>query len=282
MIFPDASHTFCDMETAVILLVSAVVTVLSVRMLVIRGIEHICDACSLSSKAKGQIIGYTTSMPELVVVVSSAFSGVFEAGFWNIASSNIINWVLFASAVLVYRQHRELFTVGFVDEIVFGAVSVAVPIALLRLDVPITAGVALGLIAFFALYKVLDRILNPKPPSPSDADQRPAGSLGRGLLLLGVGLLTVIVAGKFLGESAAVLVSKQGTPAWLVGWLLGFVTSVPELTSFFEIYRLSHSRDTLHLTHDTQESLDALVASNMSNLGIILPLGALVYILVTR
>jgi len=269
------------MQAALILLVATIVTVQAVRMLVIRGIENICDACSLSSKAKGQILGYATSTPELVVVVSSALSGVFEAGFWNIASSNIINCALFASAILAYRQHRELFNVGFIDEAAFAIISVAVPVVLFRLDVPITAGVAIGLGAFFVVYKVLDKVFNPKPVCPESSDQRPPGSLGKGLLLLTVGLLLVIVAGKFLGQSAAVLVRKVGTPAWLVGWILGLITSVPEMTSFFEIYRLSRERGTLRLTHDTQECLDALVASNMSNLGIILPIGALVFILVS-
>jgi Ca2+/Na+ antiporter len=270
------------MRAAIILLVSTVVTVQAVRMLVIRGIEHICNALSLSSKAKGQILGYATSTPELVVVVASALSGVFEAGFWNIASSNIINCVLLASAVLAYRQHKELFRVGFLDEIAFGLVSVAVPIVLFRLDIPITAGVAGSLFAFFIVYKVLDRIFNPKPASPDSADGRPPGRLGFGLFLLAAGLLVVIVAGRFLGGSAATLVRQAGTPVWLVGWILGVITSLPEMTSFFEIYRLSRERGTLRLTHDTQECLDALVASNMSNLGIILPIGALVFLLVSR
>ena len=270
------------MQAAIILCVSTVVTLFSVRLLVIRGIEEICNAWSLSSKTKGQIIGYATSTPELVVIVASALSGVFEAGFWNIASSNVINCVLFVLAVLVYRQQRELFDRAFVDEVLFGAVSVAVPIVLFGLDVSLTAGVSVGLIGFFVFYKVIDKVTNPRATAADDTEESLPGSVGKGLFLLVAGLLTVLVAGRFLGRSAGVLVRELGLPAWLIGWILGMITSVPELTSFFDIYRLSRSRGKLHLTRDTQECMDALVASNMSNLGIILPVGALVFLWFSR
>ena len=45
------------------------------------------------------------------------------------------------------------------------------------------------------------------------------------------------------------------------------------MRGFFEIFRKHKKADTLEGIEDTQEALDALVASNMSNLGIILPIG---------
>ena len=95
------------------------------------------------------------------------------------------------------------------------------------------------------------------------------------------GIVIVIAAGRFLGTSAGVLIETLSMPIWLVGWILGLITSIPELTSFFEIYRLSKKKGTLESSdRDTQEALDALVASNMANLGIILPVGIIVYSLV--
>ena len=64
-------------------------------------------------------------------------------------------------------------------------------------------------------------------------------------------------------------------PSWLIGWILGMVTSIPELTSFFEIYRVEKKRNRLHFTKDTQQALDAMGTSNMVNLCIILPIGIL-------
>lgn len=267
------------LQNFLILAVCAAATVLAVRLLLIRGIEVLADAMDLSPKAKGQIIGYATSAPEFVVLVSAALAGVFDAGFWNIASSNIINVALFMSAVLFYRQQMEIFSLRFLDEIVFGAVSIAVPLALFWKGVDLTPVVGVGLLSLFLVYRVLDRAFNRTPPeaSPSDglAGSRGAAALGTLLLVIGVGV--VIVSGKFLGESAQGLIKEAGTPSWLVGWLLGFITSIPELTSFFEVFRLSKKREQLARKSDMQQALDALVASNMCNLGLILSIGVLVY-----
>ena len=266
------------LENALVLAVCAAVTVAAVRLLVIRGIGQVCGALAFSTKTQGQIIGYATSMPEFVVLVSSALAGVFGAGFWNIASSNIINCVLFASAVFAYRQGLELWSPRFVDEVVFGAISVAVPLALFGAGLKLSVGVSIGLLALFVAYKAIDRAANREPDTPPRARDR-QGSVGQGLLMLTAGTSVVIAAGWFLGRSAGVLIQKMGTPSWLVGWILGFVTSIPEMTSFFEIYRLNKQQRRLALPHDTQEALDALVASNMCNLGLILPIGAIIYVL---
>ena len=56
------------------------------------------------------------------------------------------------------------------------------------------------------------------------------------------------------------------------------MTSLPELTSFFSIYASSREKGRLDEIEDTQEALDNLAASNMSNLGVIYPLGIFVYL----
>lgn len=260
----------------IILAVSAFATILAVRFLIIRGINVLSMALRLSHKMKGQIIGYATSAPEFVVIISSAFAGVFDAGFWNIASSNIINFVLFGAAILVYRQHSDLFKAGFIDELIFGFLSIAVPIGLFMLNIDLTMGIAGLLLVVFLVYKIVDHVINKEEREPQQNNDI-QGNVTKGLVVLLLGIVIVIISGRFLGVSAHTLVHKVGTPAWLIGWILGLITSIPELTSFFEIYRLEKKRGKLDLLDDTQEALDALVASNMSNLGIILPIGMIIY-----
>jgi Ca2+/Na+ antiporter len=253
-----------------ILILCAAVTVAAVRLLVMSGITSLCDTLRLSEKTEGQIIGYATSLPEFVVVVSAAFSGVFDAGFWNIASSNIINWILFMSAVFVFRQHRDLAQRAFIDEIVFGTLSVAVPLGMLAAGVKVSLAVSAAMALFFILYRVIDARFNPVTPQPPHPE-RTAVPLWRGILFLAAGIAVIIAAGRFLGAGAENLIHTLNMPSWLVGWILGLITSIPEMASFFEIFRLYKKRGRLGTTGDTQEALDALVASNMSNLGVILP-----------
>jgi len=260
-----------------VLAVLGAVTVAAVRLLILRSLDLIGERLQLDSKAMGQILGYATSLPELVVVIASAWAGVFDAGFWNIASSNIINWVLFLAALIFYRQYRDLGTRAFFDELAFGVVSVAIPVTMATTGVTLSTATAIGLIGLFIVYKLLDRVLNRRIVRPEPRPNTSArGSLARGLIGLAAGIVVIAVCGSLIGRTASTLINEIGVPAWMVGWILGFVTSVPEMSSFFGIYAIHKQRGTLAETEDTQESLDTLIASNMSNLGIILPVGVLV------
>jgi Ca2+/Na+ antiporter len=83
-----------------------------------------------------------------------------------------------------------------------------------------------------------------------------------------------------LGNSANVLITTLNVPALAVGWLVGLITSVCEFASFIAIYRANRRKDGPNYIADTQEALDALVASNIANLGVILPFGMIVYLIV--
>lgn len=264
-----------------ILVLSAAAIVASVRLLLIPGIGKIGAALKFSPKTRGQVIGYATSVPEFTVLVAGALNGVFNAGLWNIAASNIINWALFLITVFVLRQQLDLKNRIFADEIVFGILSVVIPLLLFALHIATGYLTAIGLFAFFVIYKVLDRRLN-KAGTPAVLPRGSEnGTLGGGSLFLVIGIGIILISGTFLGSSAGALIKQLNVPAWAVGWILGLVTSVCELASFIEIYRIHKPKDSPTHIRDTQEALDALVASNISNLGLILPIGMLIYLLVS-
>ncbi len=264
------------------LTLSAAAIVGAVQYLLIPGIGRIGVALKFSAKVRGQMIGYATSVPELTVLVAGALAGVFNAGLWNIAASNLINWVLFIITVFAFHQQLDLKYKGFKDELIFGVLSVVIPLLMVALHLGIGYGTIAGLLGFFVFYKVMDKRLNkagkPAPVLPGSEH----GTLGGGALFLVAGILVVLISGKFLGASAGALVKQLNVPAWAVGWILGLVTSVCELASFIEIYRIHKPKDSPTHIKDTQEALDALVASNIANLGLILPIGMLVYLLVSR
>jgi Ca2+/Na+ antiporter len=269
-------------KNLVILVLSAAAIVGAVRYLLVPGIGRIGAALKFSAKVRGQMIGYATSVPELTVLVAGALAGVFTAGLWNIAASNIINWALFLATVFAFRQQLDLKNTVFVDEIVFGILSVVIPLLMFAVHIGTGYSTVAGLLGFFVLYKILDKRLNkagkPAPVPPGSEN----GTLGGGSALLVIGILVILLSGRFLGHSAGELIKQLNVPAWAVGWILGLVTSVCELASFIEIYRVHKPKDSPEHIKDTQEALDALVASNVSNLGLILPIGMLVYLIVSR
>ena len=199
---------------------------------------------------------------------------------WNIYASNIINLLLFLTALIYYKQQRRLLQKKFVDEIGFALGAIVVPFFLVTFGSQATSvWIAGALFIFFVAYVAVDRSVN-KSPIQEDAEQeKTLSSSGvRGLILIVVGLISVIVLGEFLGEVAESIVYSLNVPEWAVGWILGVLTSLPEMTSFFALFKAGQSSPT---DDDCQEALDNLAASNMSNLGLIYPLGILMFLWVT-
>ena len=263
--------------------------VLITRYLLAKGTEWLADNAHLNPKLKGKILGFATSIPELVATSSTAAMGLLGAGLWNIASSNIINCGLFISATLFYRQHAELRHHLFRDELVFVVISIAIPMMLAGARLDLSYPVAFGLLLLFVVYRLTDAHFNRVPATQkreavrakAAAPDARVRSLPASLGLIGVAITVMLISGRFLGGAAANLVDQLGVPGWALGWVLGLITSLPEMTSFFEIFRTRHDAGIIDETlDDTQEALDALVSSNMCNLALILPIGTICYLLV--
>jgi Ca2+/Na+ antiporter len=83
----------------------------------------------------------------------------------------------------------------------------------------------------------------------------------------------------FLGGVTAEVVEQLGVYPAVAGWILGVVTSLPEMVTFFAVYAASSREGRLQKLNDTQEALDNLTGSNMANVGIVYPIGLLAYLL---
>lgn len=260
--------------------------VVMLTRVVVRGIEIYAAAGGMSAKAKGQFLGYATSLPELVGTVGTAGNGLLGAGLWNIASSNIINLVLFSLAALIYRRVNALMHRKFIDEMAFAVGAFSVPLFLASKEsVARSPWTAVGLFIFFVAYIYIDRKLNPEPPLSVAASRNPRDPTKktRGILMSLAGIFGIVLAGNYLGTEAKFVVEGAGVPEWAVGWILGFITSLPEMTAFFAVFHAARQDgqppdDDV----DCQENLDSLAASNMSNLGLIYPIGIAVFLFISR
>ena len=265
--------------SAFVMVVSAAAIVLAVKFGLLRGIDHVANAMNWSAKARGQVTGYATSVPEFVCLVSAGLAGVWEAGLWNIASSNIINAILMSLAVVRYRQFGELFNLRFVDEVGFAALAIAVPVGLMQWDLDTEWLLVPLLLGFFVVYQVVDKRIN-RPPKQEQLDAA-VGSLPFGLILGLTALVAITVAGVFLGDATAKVIEQMGIRPTIAGWILGVVTSIPETVSFFAVYAASRREGKLQELNDTQEVLDNLTGSNMANVGVVYPVGLLAYLLLS-
>ncbi|MFT4626709.1 MAG: Ca2+/Na+ antiporter [Myxococcota bacterium] len=260
------------------MIVTAALIILAVKYGLLRGIDHIAGALTWSAKTRGQVTGFATSVPELVCLVAAGLAGVWEAGLWNIASSNIINGVLLLSAVAWFRQGGELFRRRFADEIGFALAAIALPIGLMQLGVDRHWAVIPTLFSFFLLYRFLDKRLN--APGTEGEPEAAEGSLPIGMTLAVTSLITIAIVGVFLGDATKDVVQQLGVHPALAGFILGVCTSIPELISFFAVYQTSAVGGRLSGLADTQEALDNLTSSNVSNVGVVYPAGLAAFLLV--
>jgi Ca2+/Na+ antiporter len=265
--------------SVVLMILSAAAIILAVRFGLLRGLDQLGSALNWSVKTRGQATGYATSVPEFVCLVAAGLAGVWEAGLWNIASSNIINGTLMGVAVVRYGQVRDLFHRRFVDEIGFALAAIAVPIVLMFAALDRSVVVVPVLLGFFVLYRVVDRLVN--APAPEGEVEEVSGSLGLGLVLVVAGLVATAVAGIFLGDATKDVVNQMGVHPAAAGWILGFCTSLPEMVTFFSVYAAARRNGELGGLADTQEALDNLTASNMANVGLIYPIGLGIFLFAT-
>ncbi len=265
--------------SALTMIVSAGLIVLIVKFGLLRGIDQIANAMNWSAKARGQVTGYATSVPEFVCLVSAGLAGVWEAGLWNIASSNIINVALMSLAVMRYRQFGELFNLRFVDELFFAALAIFVPIVLMHWGMDTRWFLVPLLLGFFVVYQIIDKRVN--RAAKKDETTEAVGNLPFGLILGLSALIAITIAGVFLGDATAAVVKQMGIRPTVAGWILGFVTSIPEVVSFFAVYAAARREGRLQDLNDTQEALDNLTGSNMSNVGVVYPIGLLAFLLVS-
>lgn len=262
-----------------IMILSSVAIIAIVKYGLVEGLDRVSSALRWTPKARGQATGYATSVPELVALVAAGLSGVWEAGLWNIASSNLINLALMFSAVGLHRRWQDLALPRFRSELGFAFVGIAAPLLLMYWEFDTHVAVIPILLALFVVYQWIDRKMAQSDEPPPEES---IGSLPVALIFCVVSLALVSVAGIFLGDSTKAVVEQMGIHPAIAGWILGVVTSLPEAVTFFAVYGNARRAGHPENVEETQEVLDNLAASNMSNTSLIYPIGLAVFLIATQ
>ena len=98
------------------------------------------------------------------------------------------------------------------------------------------------------------------------------------LILFGTGILLYVV-GELLGETLNSLCFQFRISETVIGILLGFITSIPELITFFEAQK-HHKNQNINDMLGVVEATNNLLTSNTLNLFIIQTIGIVIYSIV--
>jgi Ca2+/Na+ antiporter len=257
------------------------------RFLLYQPAKGIAHRLHLGNRAAGQLLGYLTSVPELVTTIAVAAAGFMSAVAFNILSSNIINVLLAMGAATAYRGIRDLGSPRLRREHVLIGISIVVPIVLLLTGQVESVWVIPVFIVGYVAYLVVLRRMSNDSPGPVEYEEFSRVEVGRGLskrtyLALNGAIIALALVGLyFLGDALGGTVHELGTtfgvPQIVIGLIMGVVTSLPELTTFVSSYH-AHRGRALHRA--TEEVTHNVLASNASNLLIVQTVGLAVFLLV--
>ncbi|WP_126976593.1 calcium/sodium antiporter [Frigidibacter oleivorans] len=202
--------------------------------LLVRGAVGIARTFRLSPLVIGlTVVGFGTSMPELLVSVSAAAGGNPGIAMGNVVGSNIANILLILGVAALISPVRMGFADLRRDHAVMLAATVALWLAIFGGLLSRIEGLALvaGLLVFLTLA------LRSGKDAPAEAgvdagDVLPPPPLWRAGLITLAGLALLVLGARFLVDSATIIARDFGVSEAVIGLTIVAVgTSLPELAT---------------------------------------------------
>ena len=260
--------------------------VLISKYILVTTLRKLAEAMNLKAKTVGDIAGYATSVPELLTITTSSLRGLTGASVYNILSSNVINLIQYLGAILLNKNVLKLRNKAILIDLVMVFFTIAIPIVFLKLDIELKLAVVPLFIILYIFFMVLnnnvhklylkneDEELEEEIEEERKEQKKNPGKVLRYVLVLIVTGVLLFIIGEMLGDTLENLCNLFGVSEVVVGILLGFVTSLPELITFFEAQRYYKKVDDDML--GVVEATNNLLTSNILNLFAIQSVGILI------
>ena len=279
-------------EIAKFMLYSGLVVLIAKYILVIT-LRKLAENLNLKPKTVGDIAGYATSMPELLTITVSSMNGLMGSSIFNILSSNIINFIQYMASILLNKNRKAFNNRAIKTDIILVFITILIPLILVWNDIEMNLIIVPAFLILFALFLYLNhnvhKLYLQKEDKEIEEQIQKEGEKEKGntrrtalyiVILLGTGILLYVI-GELLGETLNNLCYQFNMSQVIIGILLGFITSIPELITFFESQRHYKNRDSNNML-GVVEATNNLLTSNMLNLFMIQSIGILIYTIQIR
>lgn len=266
---------------------SALIVLIS-KYILVTTLRKLAENLNLKPKTVGDIAGYATSMPELLTVAASSFSGLISTSIVNILSSNVINLIQYVASILFNKNKKAFKNKAIKIDIAMVLVTILIPVLLRIFNIEVNVSIVPLFIILYAFFKYLnnnahklylhneDKKLEEeieKEEKWERNNKKKTVKYFMELILTGILLFFV---GDMLGNTLESLCNQFNISQTIIGILLGFITSIPELITFFEAqkhYKNKKSDDILGVV----EATNNLLTSNILNLFFIQSVGIMIY-----
>ena len=262
--------------------------VLISKNILVKTLRNLAENLNLKPKTVGDISGIATSVPELLTISASSFSGLIGASIYNVLSSNVINLIQYSAAIILNKNQKALRNKAIRVDIFLVIMTIILPIFFIIIKSEFQLSmVPVFILLYFGFKKINNnahKLYLRKEDKAIEEAQEKEDRWERGnkrkvtknvCILLVTGILLFIV-GNLLGDTLETLCSRFNVPELIVGIALGFITSIPELITFFEAqkhYKDSENDEILGVV----EATNNLLTSNILNLFLIQSVGIIIY-----
>lgn len=261
--------------------------VLISKNILVKTLRNLAENLSLKPKTVGDIAGVATSVPELLTICASSFNGLISASVYNVLSSNVINLIQYSAAIILNKNQKVLKNKAIRVDIILVIITIILPIFFIMLKSEFQLAMVPVLILLYIGFKKINsnahKLYLQKEDKEIEAAQEKEDRWERGnkrkvtknvCILIVTGILLFVV-GNLLGNTLETLCSRFDVPQLVVGIVLGFVTSIPELITFFESQR--HHKDAQNDMLGVIEATNNLLMSNVMNLFVIQSIGIVIF-----
>ena len=262
------------------LMYSMVIVIIS-KYVLVRLLRAFSLNLNLSSKTIGNIAGVATSMPELLTVSFSAFAGLIATSIYNIISSNTINLLQYILAVFLNKNQTQLKNKGLKIELLLVAFTIIIPVLMLIFNIDFRIQIVpifLILFAFFYYINANVHKLYLKKEKKEKSKNNVKNNKSKAFIIVKYTIYLLVTSvilyliGNELSKALEELARIFNIPEIMLGIALGFITSLPELITFFESQK--HYKE--EKTEGIVEATNNLLASNILNLFIIQSVGIII------
>lgn len=270
------------------ILLSSLIVLIS-KYILVKLLRKLAESLNLSAKVVGDIAGIATSVPEFLTVSFSAFVGLAGTSIYNIISSNVINLIQYIVAVALNKNQKLLKNKGIKVQLILVMTTILIPILMVMSKIEFNINFTLVFILLFILFyyinsnvhKLYLKKQDEKIYNEIEKEKKWIKGKIKVIIKYLVALLCTSVILYFIGDNLANVLENLkvafNIPEAIIGIALGFITSLPELITFFESQKHYKKEDA---KEGIVEATNNLLTSNMLNLFIIQTIGIIIINLV--
>ena len=273
------------LEIIKFIIYSALIVLIS-KYILVTTLRKLAESLKLKPKTVGNIAGYATSIPELLTITTSSLRGLSGASVYNIISSNVINFIQYIGAILLNKNVDKIKNRAIITDIILVIFTILIPIVLLKMNIELNIMIVPIFVILYILFRVIndnvhkiylknedEKIEHEIEVEEEKESKNRFQTIKYIIYLIITGILLYFVGDK-LGNTLENLCKLFNISEAIIGILLGFITSIPELMTFFESQKHYKKEDDDML--GVVEATNNLLTSNILNLFAIQTIGILI------